>query len=277
VSVEAITWALATKTPSSSSKFILVALANCARAEDGCAWPSIAYLCDATQQNRKTVITNLGRLEEKSLIRKVGVAGRTKQVNVYQLALRANSPKNGTGTKSGIVPVLPDTSTAFTQKQSQICAPPVPKTGHGTVMNHKGTERDPSEPIDPPAAADAAPPAAAAMACPHQKILKLWEELLPELPQHNAARWGGTRADALRARWTETASEKGWADQDAGLKYFAKLFRWIRQSDFLMGKRDPTQGRRRMEATLEWATTRSKWDRLIEGYYHDPAVTEDVE
>lgn len=144
-------------------------------------------------------------------------------------------------------------------------------------MNQEGTVIDTSGPAAPSDAAGAAPAPAAPIGCPHQKILKLWSELLPELPQHNAKRWNGARADALRMRWSETVAEKGWPDEAAGLKYFAKLFRWVRQSDFLMGKKDPAPGRRRMEATLEWATTRSKWDRLIEGYYHDPELTEDAE
>ncbi|MGN6524951.1 MAG: hypothetical protein ACTHL8_01050 [Burkholderiaceae bacterium] len=111
--------------------------------------------------------------------------------------------------------------------------------------------------------------------CPHQRILALWAEMLPELPQHNAKRWDGARADALRARWNETAAEKAWANQEDGLRYFCRLFAYIRQSDFLMGRKDPAPGRKRMEATLEWATTRSKWDRIIEGLYHDPNTVED--
>ena len=101
--------------------------------------------------------------------------------------------------------------------------------------------------------------------------------MLPELPQHNAKRWGGAKADALKARWQETAKEKGWTSVDQGLRYFEKLFTFIGKSDFLAGRKDPANGRRRFAAELEWIVTRSKWDRLIEGKYHDENATDDEE
>lgn len=269
MSVEAITWALRQEAPSSTAKFILVALANCARAEDGMAWPSIAYLVEATQQDRKTVIANLGRLEQALLIRKGGTAGRTRQVNVYELALTAfenTEPKNGTGTKTGTVPIVPSNSTVFPPKESRFSASPVPKTGHGTVRNHKGTVIEPGEPSALPDPADAVPDSLPE--CPHQQILSLWAQVLPSLPQHNPRRWRGEKAKSLRCRWRETAAEKGWTTVDQGLIYFRKLFHYIAKSEFLMGRKEPTPGHQRMLATLEWTTTLSKWDRLHEGKYH---------
>jgi hypothetical protein len=89
VSVGAITWALAQPVDRSSAKFVLVVLANYANA-DMCAWPSIAAICDATCQNRKTVMDGLRRLVSAGLIVQTGEsAGRTGRVSVYQLNAKA--------------------------------------------------------------------------------------------------------------------------------------------------------------------------------------------
>jgi hypothetical protein len=110
MSFEAMRWAMEQQAPSSSSKFVLVTLANAAHVEDWLAWPSIAYLTNATQQDRKTVMANLKSLETAGLIKRSGLAGKTGQVIVWQLAVEepddsttgteiGTSAKNGTGTK----------------------------------------------------------------------------------------------------------------------------------------------------------------------------------
>lgn len=144
MSVEAITWALQQPVKQSSAKFVLVALANCSDAVDGIAWPSVAYLCEATSQDRKTVMANLKRLIETGYIKDSGERkGNTKSVVVYQLC----SSKNGTPMQSQkrdyiepeAVPVFPTSSPVFPHKQSQNSPEAVPKTVHGTVRNRNRT------------------------------------------------------------------------------------------------------------------------------------------
>lgn len=118
MSVEAITWALRQPVKPSTCKFVLVVLANCASGDTFLAYPSVAYLCDATGQDRKTVLANLTKLREWGLVEDTGKrTGVTKQVVVYRVMcapdLFGNSPKNGT------VPVFPVNSTVFPLKQSQ--------------------------------------------------------------------------------------------------------------------------------------------------------------
>ena len=104
MSVEAITWALKQPITHSSAKFVLVVLANCANAENGMAWPSVPYLAEATGQDRKTIIANLGRLQEWGLIADTGKrVGETKQIVVYKLrgadlfdGEKRNGSENGT-------------------------------------------------------------------------------------------------------------------------------------------------------------------------------------
>ena len=73
-------------------KFVLVVLANCASADTWEAFPSAAYLIEATAQDRKTVQTNVKRLIELGYITDTGDRrGRTRQVIVYRL----NCPEIG--------------------------------------------------------------------------------------------------------------------------------------------------------------------------------------
>lgn len=151
MSVEAIAWALKQPIKQSSAKFVLVVIANCADGKDFVAWPSTAYLADATGQDRKTVLKNVALLREIGLIEDTGERkGDTKQIPVYRLndtefgTVKGSSkrPKNGTvkeaqkrnSTENGTVPIFPANSPNFPMEQSQFSLETVPKTGHGTVM-----------------------------------------------------------------------------------------------------------------------------------------------
>jgi len=136
VSVEAIAWALKQPIKQSSAKFVLVVMANCADGKEFIAWPSTAYLAEATGQDRKTVLKNLTVLREMGFIADTGERkGDTKQIPVYRLndpeigtvSTVSNSTENGTvkqsqkrnSPKNGIVPIFPSNSTVFPLKQSQ--------------------------------------------------------------------------------------------------------------------------------------------------------------
>ncbi|QXF03578.1 MULTISPECIES: helix-turn-helix domain-containing protein [Xanthomonas] len=104
MSVEVITWALKQPVDKSSAKFVLVVLANCAGGDNWEAYPSVAYLAEATGQDRKTVLTNMGRLVSAGLIRDTGHRrGTTSQVIVYRL----NPPRAATEQVDAPVPSLP--------------------------------------------------------------------------------------------------------------------------------------------------------------------------
>ncbi|NJM51063.1 MAG: hypothetical protein HC843_09465 [Sphingomonadales bacterium] len=88
MSWEAQAWAAKQKTGSSAAKLVLLGLASCADANH-CAFPSIAWLSEFGDLDRKTVISALQRLERGMfpLIEDTGERkGRTKQVKVYRLA-----------------------------------------------------------------------------------------------------------------------------------------------------------------------------------------------
>ena len=103
--------------------------------------------------------------------------------------------------------------------------------------------------------------------CPHQAVLAVWAETLPSMPQHSAAHWRGSRADHLRARWRETAVEKGWTTQQQGLDYLRRLFAYVGASPFLTG-REHGRDRRPFFVELAWLVEPTNWAKVIEGKYH---------
>jgi hypothetical protein len=109
--------------------------------------------------------------------------------------------------------------------------------------------------------------------CPHGEVLALWAEVLPQLPQHLPSMWRGARADHLRARWRETAVDKGWADAEQGLAYFRKLFAYIGASPFLTGRsKQSDPSRPPFVAELEWIVNPANWAKVHEGKYHAEAA-----
>jgi uncharacterized protein YdaU (DUF1376 family) len=101
--------------------------------------------------------------------------------------------------------------------------------------------------------------------CPHQKVIDLFHELLPELPK--VIVWNKTREGLLRARWKEAAAEKKWKSQEEGIEHFREFFGFVRKSKFLMGK-TAVNGRRPFECELEWLIRPNNWVKVIEGKYH---------
>jgi uncharacterized protein YdaU (DUF1376 family) len=100
----------------------------------------------------------------------------------------------------------------------------------------------------------------------HKEVVDLFHKILPELPEVRI--WNNTRQSLLKSRWRETAVRLQWKDGNDGLEYFEKLFNWIRQSPFLMGKVNPKPGQRAFECELEWILRPQNWAKLIEGKYH---------
>lgn len=94
--------------------------------------------------------------------------------------------------------------------------------------------------------------------CPHEKILALWRDILPELPQPKGVEhWTDARKAQLRARWN---------DQLPDLDTWRQMMLDIRGSPFLMGQRQ-SPGRKPFRCDLFWITTPERLLRLQEGKY----------
>lgn len=101
--------------------------------------------------------------------------------------------------------------------------------------------------------------------CPHQEIISLFAEILPELPQ--VRKWEGTRAKHLKARWSWVLADlksKGKPfDQAAGLDFFRRMFGYIHKSDFLMGRSGG------FSCSLPWIVCDENFTKIIEGNYEN--------
>lgn len=101
--------------------------------------------------------------------------------------------------------------------------------------------------------------------CPQKKILVLYSEELPELTQPRI--WTEQREAKLRARWkwlltaTRPDGKRYAHTEDDGLEYFRRLFRYVRDSDFLMGRKG------KWAADLEWLVQASNFAKVIDGKY----------
>jgi hypothetical protein len=112
-------------------------------------------------------------------------------------------------------------------------------------------------------------PRVAAPPCPHEQIIALWAEVLPECPQ--VREWTPARQAHLRARWRDKALNGGkYAhDQAEGLAYWRRLFAHVRESKFLMGHTPGRDGRLPFQVTLPWLLKPENFAKVVEGAYHD--------
>jgi len=88
--------------------------------------------------------------------------------------------------------------------------------------------------------------------CPHQDIISLYHEILPEL--RKVKKWTPKRQAQLRARWREEKKHQN-------LDWWRRYFEYVRESSFLMGENNPW-------LDLEWLTNQGNMVKVIEGKYH---------
>jgi len=90
--------------------------------------------------------------------------------------------------------------------------------------------------------------------CPHQKIVDLYHEILPELQAVKI--WSEPRKKTLQRKWREDPKRQN-------LDYWKRLFEYVRGSPFLMGEND-----RQWTCDLEWIIKPKNFVKIIEGKYH---------
>lgn len=106
MSWQALAWASKQRPGRASDKLILIALADRHNEDSNLAYPSVAWLCEFSDLNRKTVIASLQRLEAANLIADSGKrVGKTGQIKAYSLAIETvpkteQSPKRNSSEKS---------------------------------------------------------------------------------------------------------------------------------------------------------------------------------
>jgi hypothetical protein len=108
-------------------------------------------------------------------------------------------------------------------------------------------------PSDPAAAPLLAHPAK--QDCPHQDIIAIYHEVLPQCPK--VRDWTLARATQLRARWNEDPGRQN-------LDYWRRFFEYAGQCDFLMGRTAKP-----FFADLEWMTKSGNFTKIREEKYEN--------
>ena len=267
-------------------KLVLIKLADNA-SDNGECWPSYQHIADQCEISRRSVINHIEALCESGLLKKEGRLGPNgKKSNMYVLSLDgagAAHPnvqeihQGGAGAALGggagaahrishsLEPVIEpkDSSSepacAGSDQQSLTTDETQTTQANHSLHNQQGQGDNETTPTakKPKAAKEPKEPATD---CPHKKILALWNEIMPELTQPRI--WTDARATSLASRWK---SKDFKADS---LEFWEKLFRYIRQSDFLMG-RTQSPGRRPMALTLDWVCKAENFAKIIEGRYEN--------
>lgn len=106
--------------------------------------------------------------------------------------------------------------------------------------------------------------------CPHQRVIELYHEILPELPRVRT--WEGQRKKHLAARWKETLARLKKAgknyDLAAGIDWWRKFFEHVRRCPLLMGK-VPRSGKPPWNANLPWLVLPENYAKTLENHYLD--------
>ena len=102
-------------------------------------------------------------------------------------------------------------------------------------------------------------------ACPQAAIRGLYSEVLHDLPA--IKRWGNNRQAALRARWGETARDKGWTSEAEGLAWFRRFFETVAASDFLMGRVEARPGHESWRCSIDHLLSPKGFTGVVEGKY----------
>lgn len=99
---------------------------------------------------------------------------------------------------------------------------------------------------------------------PYQKILNLYHEVLPELP--NMMNLDPKRKQQIKARWNETVtvpSEDGPQKVKCStMDFWERFFERVRKQPFLMGE-SPSG----WQPNLEWLTKKANFYKVIDGNF----------
>lgn len=128
------------------------------------------------------------------------------------------------------------------------------------IEKDKEKEREQTLPPtpDPPTQEEgSAPKGSAPPDCPHQEIIELYHETLPELPKIRV--WNDQRRSHLRSRWREERERQE-------LEWWREFFESVAESNFLMGRTD-NGDRPPFVCSLDWLIKPTNFAKVLEGRY----------
>ena len=132
-------------------------------------------------------------------------------------------------------------------------------------QTHSHTDTDTDNNIVPTVLVETDVPTPSKNGCPYEQIKDLYHQILPELPVVRVLT--SKRKSHIKARWASGLKLKDGTCSNS-IEFWERFFNFIRESDFLMGRRDPPPGRARFSADLEWLTKESNFIKILESKYH---------
>lgn len=106
--------------------------------------------------------------------------------------------------------------------------------------------------------------------CPHLKLLELFAQHLPMLPQPKPELWEGKNANAMRARWKwlltakKRSGERYATNEAEGLDWFGRYFGYVAKSDFLTGRNG-----RWSNCDMGWLMNQTNFAKVVQGNYEN--------
>lgn len=198
------------------------------------------------------------RIDEKSIknvLEEFFPNGKNKHADEKISEYHAYLLKQSENGKKGGRPKNQVVATSFENGIKPTDNPPLsqnnPVPSQPLTTNHLPLTKENQNLLSPPAAPKADP-------IPYEKIVNLYHEKLPTLPK--VAKLSSKRKGQIAARWRSGDIP----DLETWLEYFT----FVSQSDWLMGKVEPSPGRKRFVADLEWLTNESNFIKTWENKYH---------
>ncbi len=271
-----MTWAVAQKCGSPSSKLVLLMLADHCNGHTGQCNPRHKRLAEACEMRVETLKDHLRKLEALGLITIVAQFAEGVQLpNQYILNLDvvgANTPggggekhpggggekhPGGGGEKhpGGGGEKHPPNNQEDNQEDNHLSSPD--KSGDQNSQQSTSTTQ--------PATTKQKLPA-----CPHLELLDIFAEKLPELPQPKPELWEGARAKALAARWKwcltakKRSGERYATTKAEALDFFERYFGYVAKSDFLTGRDGRWSG-----CDLAWLVKADNFAKVLQGNYEN--------
>lgn len=228
--------AMRAKVGSPIRKLVLIKLADNANDKGEC-WPSYQHIADHCEVSKRSVINHINWLCDNGFISKeVRVLPHGNTSNLYRVSIGNGGAANAPGGAADSLGGGAGDSPRISHSLESINEPSL--SASADVSNPLTNQPE---------------------NCPHQEIIALWHEILPELT--SVRTWSAKRSKALKARWNSKDME---GNSFNSLKFWRKYFEYIRESNWLMGK--SSSG---WTPTLEWVITESHFNDIIEGKYHN--------
>jgi hypothetical protein len=232
---------------SGSALLMMLAIADFSD-DKGQAFPSVATLAEKTRMKPRNAHYLLRELEESGeLVIKIG-AGSRHGTNLYRIVLKR---------LTGMHPVAPLHPSA--QGGALECANPLHPSAPKPSMNHQ----------EPSGGSFARPKTARTLNCPHEEIIAIYHDVLPELPRVKLLDTKGRKATLaefwkwLMASKKSDGSRRAATGEEA-LAWIRAYFERARANDFVMGRTARGPGHENWRCNLDYLLSERGRVQVIE-------------